>query len=140
MAENLCHNDELAFIRGLNLSDPYDHALRGVFADWLEERGDWRAPGYRMIFESDLRPSLIPESIAPQGNAYRNWYWWITDVKACCFLVGVGMMPNTFYPSIASAELGICKGVDNRLNGFEPDGETILRCAEEWNSCRLLLN
>src|SRR4051794_32448909 len=32
-------NEETAFIRGL-IADPGDRALRLVYADWLEERGD----------------------------------------------------------------------------------------------------
>jgi hypothetical protein len=32
-----------------------------TFADWLEERGDWRAPGYRWMGENRKRPSTGPD-------------------------------------------------------------------------------
>ena len=42
--------DESAFQAALD-ADPADFALRLVFAGWLEERGDWRAAGYRWMGE-----------------------------------------------------------------------------------------
>jgi uncharacterized protein (TIGR02996 family) len=41
-------NDEEAFQAALD-ADPNDRTARLVFADWLEERGDPRADGYRAI-------------------------------------------------------------------------------------------
>ena len=41
-------NEEAAFQAHLDLH-PDDHTCRLVFADWLEERGDPRAPGYRAL-------------------------------------------------------------------------------------------
>jgi uncharacterized protein (TIGR02996 family) len=40
--------DESAFQAALD-ADPSNHDLRLVFADWLEEQGDWRAIGYRWM-------------------------------------------------------------------------------------------
>jgi len=39
---------ESAFQAALD-AEPDNHALRGAFSDWLEERGDWRAAGYRWM-------------------------------------------------------------------------------------------
>lgn len=45
---------------------PDDHTCRLVFADWLEERGDPRAEGYRALGVWKRRPFL-------GGSA---WCWW----------------------------------------------------------------
>jgi uncharacterized protein (TIGR02996 family) len=38
-------------------ADPEDHNTRLVFADWLQERGDPRAEGYRALGALRLKPS-----------------------------------------------------------------------------------
>jgi uncharacterized protein (TIGR02996 family) len=43
-------------------ADPDDWQTRLVFADWLEERGDERGPGYRALGLHRHRP--------PRGNGY----------------------------------------------------------------------
>ncbi len=57
--------DEAAFQAALD-ERPADHALRLVFADWLEERGDWRAAGYRWMGECRQHPR----------RAALSWDWW----------------------------------------------------------------
>lgn len=42
------HADEKAFQRALT-ARPYNHTVRLVFADWLQERDDPRAVGYRVL-------------------------------------------------------------------------------------------
>lgn len=48
MTATAVHADEMAFQAALD-ADPGDHTTRLVFADWLEERGDPRAEGYRAL-------------------------------------------------------------------------------------------
>ena len=48
-------DDESAFHAAL-YADPDNHAIRGVFADWLEERGDRRAHGFRWMVANGKRP------------------------------------------------------------------------------------
>ena len=57
--------DETAFQAALD-ERPADHALRLVFADWLEERGDWRAAGYRWMGENHSYPI----------RSAMSWDWW----------------------------------------------------------------
>lgn len=47
--------DEAAFHAAIDAA-PDDATLRLVFADWLEERGDPRAEGYRVLATRGLRP------------------------------------------------------------------------------------
>src|SRR5687767_2932613 len=47
--------DETTFQRALDL-EPHNWALRLVFADWLEERGDPRAAGYRWMGRHEKWP------------------------------------------------------------------------------------
>lgn len=46
-----------------------DGANRLLFADWLAERGDWRAPGYRFMAEHAKHPY----------RSYATWEWWSFD-------------------------------------------------------------
>lgn len=48
-------SDEEAFQAALD-ANPDDHVTRLVFADWLEERGDPRAEGYRAMGKLRLSP------------------------------------------------------------------------------------
>lgn len=47
-------------------ADPTDWQTRLVFADWLDERGDPRAEGYRAIGVADRRPK----------RSASGWYWY----------------------------------------------------------------
>jgi len=46
---------EAEFRKAIN-SEPDNWAMYLVFADWLEDRGDWRAAGYRWMGETKHRP------------------------------------------------------------------------------------
>ncbi len=48
---------------------PDAHHVRLVFADWLQERDDPRAEGYRALGMLERRPSRYP---FPDGG---NWFW-----------------------------------------------------------------
>jgi uncharacterized protein (TIGR02996 family) len=43
-----------------------DDAARLLFADWLDDRGDWRAAGYHWMAEHGKQPSM----------AKPTWDWW----------------------------------------------------------------
>lgn len=45
-------------------ANPLDHTIRLVLADWLEERGDERAAGYRLLGSMQK---------APSKNPYKSW-------------------------------------------------------------------
>ena len=62
------HPEESAFQAALDLS-PDDFTTRLVFADWLEERGDPRADGYRALGVLRRRP---------MGT--EKWYWMKTPM------------------------------------------------------------
>lgn len=51
-------NDEDAFQAALD-ADPSDRTTRLVFADWLQERGDERAEGYRALAALRLAPVAL---------------------------------------------------------------------------------
>src|SRR5262249_30719954 len=66
-----CHmTDEAAFQAGLD-DNPRNHDLRLVFADWLEEQGDWRAASYRWMGTHRKHPY----------PADRSWDWWDASLR-----------------------------------------------------------
>ena len=60
------------FQRALD-ADPEDWQTRLVFADWLEERGDSRAEGYRALGVRHLRPNKWVQ------KPDRSHWWWGGD-------------------------------------------------------------
>src|SRR5262249_3250684 len=50
--------------------NPDDWQTRLVFADWLQERGDVRAEGYRAIGAQRMRPNRWE-----QGKKKFHWWW-----------------------------------------------------------------
>lgn len=91
--------DEGSFQAALD-ADPTDSVTRLVFADWLDEEGDPRGPGYRMMGARGLYPyfprvkeggwgwyreiyryapdsSVPPHAVVPDGirdQMYNNYY------------------------------------------------------------------
>jgi uncharacterized protein (TIGR02996 family) len=55
-------------------ADPDDWQTRLVFADWLEERGDPRAEGYRALGVSRKRPHSMQYQSTKKSNT-RLWWW-----------------------------------------------------------------
>lgn len=54
-------------------ANPDDHLTRLVFADWLQERGDLRAEGYRALGRNRLCPM---KDINPSlKTRFGKWYW-----------------------------------------------------------------
>lgn len=58
-------------------ADPSDWQTRLIFADWLEERGDPRAEGYRVMGRLRLQPQVGCNPSSP--NFFGLWYWRSTD-------------------------------------------------------------
>jgi uncharacterized protein (TIGR02996 family) len=54
---------------------PEEHQTRLVFADWLEERGDPRAEGYRALGTLKLYPRWVPKSPVQWYHTDRLEYW-----------------------------------------------------------------
>ncbi len=61
-------------------ADPLNFFLRTVFADFLQERGDPRGPGYRVLGDRHKVPSAykLPEGIRCAFNydGDKDWNWW----------------------------------------------------------------
>jgi uncharacterized protein (TIGR02996 family) len=56
-------------------ASPEDWQTRLVFADWLQERGDRRAAGYRVLGLHRCYPAS-PAKQARMGYHSDNWQWW----------------------------------------------------------------
>lgn len=70
-------NDEEAFNAALD-ANPGDWLTRIVFADWLDDRSDPRADGYRVLGWLRLVPELFPtpKDIATRGfKGPGRWNW-----------------------------------------------------------------
>lgn len=57
-------------------ANPDDHHTRMVFADWLQERDDPRAEGYRALGQLRLHPDLNP------GLLHTNAWFWSSDIPS----------------------------------------------------------
>ena len=68
-------------------ADPNDHATRLIFADWLDDRGDPRGPGYRAMGRNGFRP------VVPAFDRYWSLPGWQTAARP---LVGLNAKPVTF--------------------------------------------
>jgi uncharacterized protein (TIGR02996 family) len=49
--------------------NPDDHDTRKIFADWLDERGDVRGPGYRAL-------GLMRKNSQRFAGSRYQWTWW----------------------------------------------------------------
>ncbi len=114
--------DEAAFQAAID-ADPANVALRLVFADWLEERGDWRAAGYRWMGEHCKWP--YDWSKNAMITVYDTFDWFIDgsptqwDVPKHCVLPAEfrPWFPRLYMPSYASrreAEESLCEVIHER--------------------------
>jgi uncharacterized protein (TIGR02996 family) len=114
-------NDEDAFQRAID-AEPGNLTLKRVFADWLEEQGDWRAAGYRWMAEHEKWPfDWDQDSPAIRFNTFD---WYITDGKAVWTVPEYCRLPATFrrvfatgndwiaFPSRQAAEEALCKVIE----------------------------
>lgn len=53
-------------------ANPEDHHTRLVFADWLQDRGDPRAEGYRALGKLRVAPSMRVDGLSPQWTHVGN--------------------------------------------------------------------
>ena len=74
-------NDEDVFQAALD-AGPNEHTTRLVLADWLQERGDPRAEGYRALGVLRLQPCHLdaecftPENPAARTEEFLDKFWW----------------------------------------------------------------
>lgn len=79
-------SEEDAFQAKLD-ADPGDHFTRLVFADWLDEHDDPRAPGYRVLAGFKFRPyEYLPIVLPPAGPPGRpaECGWGVADNLIYC--------------------------------------------------------
>lgn len=77
-------------------ANPDDHQTRGVFADWLQERGDPRAEGYRALGAMGAIP-YMPKAIANYEGGYSR-----EDNDFAKSKAPNAILPNDWYHEIAS--------------------------------------
>lgn len=77
-------------------ADPTDHGTRLVFADWLQERDDPRAEGYRALGAMRCHADALHD--LRNDPVYTAWGWYISarDVGGC------GIIPSCWFGAIAS--------------------------------------
>lgn len=79
-------NDEDAFQAALD-ANPSDHVTRLVFADWLDERSDVRAAGYRALGTLRIWPCNIDSDAFTDADrkemrsGYLGKEWWYCNSK-----------------------------------------------------------
>ncbi len=69
------HPDELAFQRAMD-ADRFERSTYLVFADWLQERGDPRAAGYRALGTL----GLSPRHWMGEFKWYDGSHQWVTNI------------------------------------------------------------
>ena len=65
-------DDDEAFFQEALDATAGDASLRWLFADWLAERGDWRAAGYGWMARHEKAPMLEDVQYATGPR----WRWW----------------------------------------------------------------
>lgn len=104
--------------------NPNDWQTRIVFADWLEDRGDERATGYRFMGMRRLRPHSY--------HITKRWSWGNTEtgrsaggtLKACWWR----KLPYTIYTPESHPNANLCWG--------QRDTTTLTRREAEDNAAR----
>lgn len=103
-------SEELAFIAALD-AEPENHWLRCVYADWLDDRGDPRAAGYRAMGRLGRSAAVF---VKGYGH-YIGWLWlcggefgWdnprCLPEEWCLIIVNGRTIRFTNFPSRAAAE------------------------------------
>jgi uncharacterized protein (TIGR02996 family) len=73
---------------------PEDWQTRLVFADWLQERGDLRAEGYRALGRNRFHP-YVHNPKGTKKDQYRGAAWWSPTVSAA------GALPEDWFLAIS---------------------------------------
>lgn len=81
-------------------ADPTNSSLRLVFADWLEERGDARAEGYRWLGRHGKWPYDWGRSTIVPG--FETFDWYLEDGGATWDVPGHCRLPAWFRSGIES--------------------------------------
>jgi uncharacterized protein (TIGR02996 family) len=88
-------------------ANPDDHATRLIFADWLEERGDPRAEGYRALGRNRFRP------VVPVFDQFWSLPGWQTAAQPLLrmntIVVDFGTLPDDWLravPKLTDQEAG----------------------------------
>lgn len=87
--------DETQFRLALD-AEPNNAGLRLVFADWLEDRGDDRALGYRWMGENGK--TAFDWSTSTQSNGERTFDWYFADGQAQWTVPMYCRIPASFRP------------------------------------------
>ena len=108
---------EALFRAGLD-ANPGDHSLRLVYADWLEDRGDWRAAGYSWMGRHKKSPRRT--NVRPPLSS--NRFLWTTPSSdgdwslhdhlpewLCLKLRGISPYSWFTHHTLLEAEIIICK-------------------------------
>lgn len=128
--------DESTFRKAID-EEPDNFALYLIFADWLEEQGDWRAPGYRWMGESKHRPRTIEMLRELSIRKVMAYEWFNLDSTGSrtyaphrlpgylYFLLRLGssVEPNLYYKTRKDAEEDLCKAVCKQMCFTIPLGE-----------------
>ena len=92
-------------------ADPDDWQTRLVFADWLQERGDPRADGYRALGIRRLRPNVWVK------KSKRKHWWWGGDKQFWRGHSDVVVLPRDWYKALPNVpEDGLAWPADDRPN------------------------
>jgi uncharacterized protein (TIGR02996 family) len=109
--------DEDAFQLALD-ADPSNHATRLVFADWLEEQGDWRAEGYRWMGANEKWPCPPERSKSNGWYSENRWHFWdqpfykTEDYILChCDGIAKGKWEQWEFDTRRECEEAICRAV-----------------------------
>jgi uncharacterized protein (TIGR02996 family) len=78
-------DDDISFLNAI-FSQPHDDALRLVYADWLEERGDPRAAYVRLYMEVQASGKRIEGAQLREMNRLEikldsRWTWWFSEAR-----------------------------------------------------------
>jgi len=116
--------DEATFRAALD-AEPDNVELRGVFADWLEERGDDRAAGYRWMYVNRKVPETFG-GVDAHWNSKRVNRDYCRDASSWGRAIAATLPDDVYnelppvhshylgyqhYPSIRAAELALCEAI-----------------------------
>jgi uncharacterized protein (TIGR02996 family) len=89
---------------------PADHMLRAVFADFLEERGDIRAGGYRALSFLGIYPKNFKDQPI-KGKPELEWaYWWDQDGRWITARADEDRWPKSYFYVLPESWIGIANG------------------------------
>lgn len=112
--------DELALLRAI-AANPYDDAIRGAYADWLDEHG--RADEAARVRVTFVRPPLPPANWMTNGELVGKLLHFPLDA-------GVVYMACSDYATLRPDEVGLITAEERRIVWREEQG--FLEYHPEW--------